>query len=239
MKILSSMVYDEESSREFRDINSELLEKMLAEKQEELEVDDNQQQAIARSVLDRVEEKKEEDEDEIEITDPLVSSARLWQALVSNKEIFGSSEEEKKIGFSSFTILEKIGAGAFGQVFKVKQVGTDKIYAMKSIGKDFLLKTKQIKYAQNECQILKEMNHPFVIKMHYAFQTPDYLHFILDYCEGGDLSMHIDDRQIFDEWETKFYVAELILAIEYLHSKNIIYRDLKPENLLLGTSPLP
>jgi serine/threonine protein kinase len=71
------------------------------------------------------------------------------------------------------------------------------------------------------------MKNQFIIKMHYAFQTPSY-------SEGGDLSMHIEERQIFDESETKFYIAELILAIEYLHSNNIIYHDLKPENILLG-----
>ena len=83
-------------------------------------------------------------------------------------------------------------------------------------------------------RILKMMNHPFIIKMHYAFQTPDYLHIVLDLCEGGDLSIHITDKQVFEEDEAKFYISELILALEYLHLRNIIYRDLKPENLLLG-----
>eukprot|EP00826_Nyctotherus_ovalis_P003267 TRINITY_DN10663_c0_g1_i1.p2 TRINITY_DN10663_c0_g1~~TRINITY_DN10663_c0_g1_i1.p2 ORF type:complete len:165 (-),score=38.83 TRINITY_DN10663_c0_g1_i1:612-1106(-) len=150
------------------------------------------------------------------------------------KEAELRSVEESKVQFCSFEIISKLGQGAFGQVFKVKLTGTNKYFAMKSISKEFLMNTKQLRYAQSECSILKEINHPFIIKLHYAIQTPDYLHLVIDLCEGGDLSMHITDRQMFEEQEAKFYVAELILAIEYLHAKNIIYRDLKPDNILLS-----
>ena len=74
--------------------------------------------------------------------------------------------------------------------------------------------------------------HPFIITLHYAFQTPDHLYMILDYCPGGDLSFHIA-RNLFEEEEAKFFIAELILAIEHVHSMDIIYRDLKPENILI------
>jgi serine/threonine protein kinase len=70
--------------------------------------------------------------------------------------------------------------------------------------------------------------------MHYSFQTPDNLYMILDYCSGGDLAFHLNKRQIFEESEAKFYIAEVILAIEYIHSLNIVYRDLKPENILIN-----
>jgi len=69
--------------------------------------------------------------------------------------------------------------------------------------------------------------------MHYAFQTPDNLYMILDFCSGGDLAFHLNKRQIFDENDARFYIAEVILAIEYIHTLNVIYRDLKPENILI------
>jgi len=97
------------------------------------------------------------------------------------------------------------------------------------------VKNNHLKYAISECNILKQSNHPYVLKMHYSFQTPKYLYMILDLCTGGDLAYHLTKREIFDENESKFFIAEVILAIEYLHSLDIIYRDLKPENILIDT----
>jgi len=155
------------------------------------------------------------------------------------KSLLSQLEEEKhedKVNFSSFTLLEKIGSGAFGSVFKVTHNLTGETFAMKAISKRYLLRTQQLKYALSESQLLKVVNHPFIIKMHYAFQTFRYLYFIIDYCNCGDLAMHIAKNAVFKENEAQFYIAELILAIEYLHSLNIVYRDLKPENLLIGNN---
>lgn len=138
------------------------------------------------------------------------------------------------ITFSSFEILGTLGAGTFGKVFKVKLKNTGKIYAMKVINKKYLIRNQQLRYAVTECNVLKQIDHPFIIKLHYAFQTPDFLYMILDYCPGGDLSYHII-KNLFEEDEAQFFIAELILAIEHLHSLDIIYRDLKPENILVDT----
>ena len=136
------------------------------------------------------------------------------------------------ITFKSFEILSLLGIGSFGRVCKVRMKKTGKIYAMKILNKNFLIKNKYLKHAITECNILKKSSSPFIITLHYAFQTPDNLYMILDYCPGGDLDIHIQSR-IFEEEEAKFYIAELILAIEYLHIHNILYRDLKPENILI------
>jgi serum/glucocorticoid-regulated kinase 2 len=140
----------------------------------------------------------------------------------------------KGIGFKSFDIDEILGHGAFGKVFKCRLKGSNKVYAMKVLKKAFLYKNKHLKYAITECNILKQAENPFVIKMHYSFQTPDNLYMILDYCSGCDLAYHLNKKQIFDEEEAKFFIAEIICAIEYVHSLDVIYRDLKPENILIA-----
>lgn len=137
------------------------------------------------------------------------------------------------IGFKSFDIQEILGHGAFGKVFKCTRKGNPQEYAMKVLKKAFLYRNKHLKYAITECNILKQAEHPFVIKMHYSFQTPDNLYMILDYCPGCDLAYHLNKRQIFEEHEARFFIAEIILAIEYIHGLDVIYRDLKPENILI------
>lgn len=138
------------------------------------------------------------------------------------------------ITFHSFELIDLIGSGAFGKVFKVNLKDTNKIFAMKILNKKSLILKKQIHYAISECNVLKQTNSPFIVTLHYSFQTPTNLYMILDYCPGGDLAIHIQKRK-FDEEESKFYIAELVLGIEHLHIYDIIYRDLKPENILIDS----
>ena len=107
--------------------------------------------------------------------------------------------------------------------------------AMKVLNKAFLVKNNHLKYAISEANILKRATHPFVLKMHYSFQTPQNLYMILDICTGGDLAYHLSIKEIFEEHEARFFIAEVLLAIEYIHSLNVIYRDLKPENILVAS----
>ena len=175
-------------------------------------------------------EKGEIKDYEVKINDEFVKKNR-------NKEIKSNDIDEKNntiINYNSFEILELIGSGSFGKVFKVKLKGTDKIFAMKVLNKSYLLKKKLLRYAITECNVLKQSDCPFILKLHYSFQTPENLYMILDYCPIGDLSYQIQ-LNLFEEEEAKFYIAELILAIEYLHKHDIIYRDLKPENILIDS----
>ena len=154
-----------------------------------------------------------------------------------NDRIKSSDIDEKNnviINYNSFEILELIGGGSFGKVFKVKLKNTQNIYAMKVLNKGYLIKKKLLRYAITECNVLKQSNCPFILKLHYSFQTPENLYMILDYCPIGDLSYQIQ-LNLMEEDEAKFYIAELILAIEYLHQHDIIYRDLKPENILIDS----
>lgn len=104
---------------------------------------------------------------------------------------------------------------------------------MKVLSKKFLVRNNHLKYAISECNVLKRASHPFVLRMHYSFQTPSNLYMILDLCPGGDLAYHLNKREILEENEARFFIAEVLLAIEYIHSLSVIYRDLKPENILI------
>jgi serine/threonine protein kinase len=77
------------------------------------------------------------------------------------------------------------------------------------------------------------MRHPFIVKLRYAFQTLDKLFLVSDYCQGGDLSQYLEIERVFSEDKAKFYICEIILALEALHEKDVIFRDLKPDNVVL------
>ena len=107
------------------------------------------------------------------------------------------------------------------------------LFAMKILRKTHLVKRRQIERTRTERKVLSVVNHPFIMKLHYAFQTPDKLYLVLDYCPGGELFFHLSRFRRFPERVARFYAAELLLAIGHLHKRGIIYRDLKPENVLL------
>lgn len=90
-----------------------------------------------------------------------------------------------------------------------------------------------IKYAQTERNVLSSIKHPFIVGLNYAFQTPEKLYLILDYCPGGNLGELLDERNNFEENQAKYYSAEILLALEELHWWDIIYWDLKPDNIVI------
>ena len=104
---------------------------------------------------------------------------------------------------------------------------------MKILRKTHLVKRRQIERTRTERKVLSVVDHPFIMKLHYAFQTEDKLYLVLDYCPGGELFFHLSRFRRFPERVARFYAAELLLAIGHLHKRGIIYRDLKPENVLL------
>lgn len=106
---------------------------------------------------------------------------------------------------------------------------------MKVLNKEKLIKKKQLKYAVGEATVLKKLNFPFIVTLHFAFQTPKNLYLALDCCPRGDLAHLIALREHLSEESARFLIAQVVLAVEYLHSRNVLYRDLKPENVLLGS----
>nr|XP_044996744.1 ribosomal protein S6 kinase alpha-6 isoform X1 [Jaculus jaculus] len=136
---------------------------------------------------------------------------------------------------AQFELLKVLGQGSFGKVFLVrKKTGPDagQLYAMKVL-KKASLKVRDRVRTKMERDILVEVNHPFIVKLHYAFQTEGKLYLILDFLRGGDVFTRLSKEVLFTEEDVKFYLAELALALDHLHRLGIVYRDLKPENILL------
>ena len=144
-------------------------------------------------------------------------------------------EEEEKISTKSFICLALLGRGSFGEVYLVQKINTKKNYAMKILRKERIMGQNLSRYALAERNVLSLSNHPFIVKLDYAFQSMTKLFLILEYCPGGDLAKHLHIEKKFEEKRARFYLCEILLALEDLHKRNIIFRDLKPDNVVLDS----
>uniref|UniRef100_A0A7N8XZU6 Ribosomal protein S6 kinase n=1 Tax=Mastacembelus armatus TaxID=205130 RepID=A0A7N8XZU6_9TELE len=159
-------------------------------------------------------------------------SGFLW---VSN--LTGHTE---RVGMENFELLKVLGTGAYGKVFLVrKNSGHDvgQLYAMKVLKKAAIVqKAKTTEHTRTERQVLEHIRQsPFLVTLHYAFQTQSKLHLILDYVSGGEMFTHLYQRDHFPEDAVRIYIGEIILALEHLHKLGIVYRDIKLENILLDS----
>jgi serine/threonine protein kinase len=133
----------------------------------------------------------------------------------------------------SFTILSVIGRGSFGKVMLCENKSTKQLFAIKSVHKDRLLRSQKVHTVLFERSILGKMSHPFIVSLCFAFQTPTKFYLGLEYLPGGELFHHFHDKSRLDMDAVRYYVAMIALALDYLHSHGVVYRDLKPENVLL------
>ncbi len=154
---------------------------------------------------------------------------------LANDANYDGSRAGKTISLESFHIIRVIGKGSFGKVFLVREKATNVLYAMKVLKKDYIIKKNQVEHTKTERSVLGNINHPYIVGMAKAFQTSDKLFFVLDYCSGGELFFHLGKVGKFSEERAKFYAAQITLALDHVHSLGIIYRDLKPENVLLDS----
>ncbi|CAD8168596.1 unnamed protein product [Paramecium pentaurelia] len=136
------------------------------------------------------------------------------------------------LDIKQFELQKQLGEGLFGKVFLAKYKNNN-IYALKQMQKSFLKKQNYLKYAITEMEILKSVDCPFIIKSYAILENEKCYYIIMEYCPGRDLIHNLIIHGKFNENEVRFYMAELIIAIEYLHNKDILYRDLKPENILI------
>jgi len=142
---------------------------------------------------------------------------------------------KETVSADDFELMNVIGKGSFGKVMQVRMKKTGKIYAMKMLSKQHIVENNEIEHTMSERTILEKIHHPFLVNLNYSFQTEDKLFFILDFVNGGELFYHLQKEKRFSVDRVRFYGAEILLALEALHNSGVIYRDLKPENLLLNS----
>ncbi|KAM0752261.1 kinase-like protein [Meredithblackwellia eburnea MCA 4105] len=149
-----------------------------------------------------------------------------------------TAQERPKLSVDDFQVLKLIGEGSFGQVFRVRKRDTKRVYAMKVIQKESVVSKSALNQVLAERQVLaRTLDSPFLVGLKFSFQSPTDLFFVIDYKSGGELFSHLQkDGGRFEEDKVRFYLCEIVLALEYLHARGIIYRDLKPENCLLDGS---
>ncbi|ORY11917.1 kinase-like domain-containing protein [Clohesyomyces aquaticus] len=138
-----------------------------------------------------------------------------------------------KYTLTDFAIQRTLGTGSFGRVHLVQSKHNQRFYAVKVLKKAQVVKMKQVEHTNDERRMLQQVKHPFLITLWGTFQDSKNLYMVMDFVEGGELFSLLRKSQRFPNPVAKFYAAEVTLALDYLHQQNIIYRDLKPENLLL------
>ena len=152
---------------------------------------------------------------------------------IDSDTVFSSHNNVKEVKLEDFRVLRVIGRNSYGKVSLVEYLPTHEHYAMKSLEKDLLIQEEQIENALLEKEILQNIDYPLLCKLIFCFQTEDRIFFVMPYLAGGELFQHLKKFGTFDEEKVRFYGAQIALALEYLHKKGIIYRDLTPENILM------
>ncbi|GJU70628.1 serine/threonine-protein kinase D6PK-like protein [Tanacetum coccineum] len=139
------------------------------------------------------------------------------------------------LGLRHFNLLNKLGCGDTGTVYLAELVGTNLRYAIKVMDNEFLERRKKMARAHTEREILRILDHPFLPTLYAHFVSDNLSCLVMDYCPGGDLHVLRQKQpdRYYHEQAARFYVAEVLIALEYLHMLGIVYRDLKPENILV------
>uniref|UniRef100_A0AAR2JQ20 non-specific serine/threonine protein kinase n=1 Tax=Pygocentrus nattereri TaxID=42514 RepID=A0AAR2JQ20_PYGNA len=148
--------------------------------------------------------------------------------IVNEEEMDTSiSHHKRKVTMNDFDYLKLLGKGTFGKVILVKEKASGTYYAMKILKKEVIIAKDEVAHTLTESRVLKNTRHPFLTSLKYSFQTKDRLCFVMEYVNGGELFFHLSRERVFSEDRTRFYGAEIVSALDYLHSAKIVYRDLK------------
>ncbi|XP_061162501.1 atypical protein kinase C-like isoform X3 [Saccostrea echinata] len=142
--------------------------------------------------------------------------------------------DSQQVTLDQFELLRVIGRGSYAKVLMVEQKRTKRVYAMKVIKKELVNEDEDIDWVQTEKHVFETAtNYPFLVGLHSCFQTPSRLFFVIEFVSGGDLMFHMQRQRKLHEEHARFYSAEICLALNFLHERGIVYRDLKLDNVLL------
>jgi serine/threonine protein kinase len=156
---------------------------------------------------------------------------RAWVHFLRNMTL-----RTPNLDMSCFEVVRILGRGFYGKVMLCRKIDTGEVFAIKTVHKNRLVKSKKVHTIFNERNALMKARHPFIVNFAFSFQTDTKVYLGLEYVAGGELFHHLQTRRRIPIGEVRLYIAELSLAINYLHVQGIVYRDLKPENILIDTS---
>ncbi|CAK58738.1 unnamed protein product (macronuclear) [Paramecium tetraurelia] len=157
----------------------------------------------------------------------------IFSGQTLNLQPFYGCIQGSQITLKDFIFIKCIGVGGFSRVYLVKKKSDGRFYAMKLIDKEFIIQRKKQGIVQNERDIMTVLDHPFINKLEYAFESKNFIVFVLEFCSGGELFWQLKQVKRMTEDQARFYFTEICLAIYYLHSISVVYRDIKPENILI------
>ncbi|KAF5405932.1 cAMP-dependent protein kinase catalytic subunit alpha [Paragonimus heterotremus] len=165
----------------------------------------------------------------------------MWfhEYLQREREVFLNKFEnptQNNASLNQFDRIKTLGTGSFGRVMLVKHKTNKKYYAMKILEKQKVVKLKQVEHTLNEKNILQAINFPFLVSMEYSFKDNTNLYMVLDFVSGGEMFSYLRRVGKFSEDDARLYASQVVLAFEYLHAFDLVYRDLKPENLLIDST---
>nr|XP_055040418.1 protein kinase C, delta b [Misgurnus anguillicaudatus] len=182
-------------------------------------------------------------------SDPTVSEIGIYQAIDNNLPADPSAEGKltddttpapasltrtSRVSISNFVFHKVLGKGSFGKVMLAELKGKGEYFAIKALKKDVVLMDDDIECTMVEKRVLAlAWENPFLTHLYCTFQSKEHLFFVMEYLNGGDLMFHIQDKGRFDLYRATFYSAEIICGLQFLHSKGIVYRDLKLDNVML------
>ena len=147
----------------------------------------------------------------------------------------GSGAVGEAFSFDNLVVVRTLGCGAFGRVKLVQSTADGRTFALKCQGKRAIVENGLEEHVLNERTILASLRHPFILTCHGAFKDTHSIYFVLELLQGGELFTQLRLRGQLEEREAKFYAAQVLLAFQHMHAKNVAYRDLKPENLVLDS----
>lgn len=182
---------------------------------------------------------KEREERNKQLEDAMLKEGLAEEQKEHRRALYALRETEflrlkrTRIGRDDFESLKMIGRGAFGEVRLVQKKDTGHVYAMKILRKQDMVEKEQVAHVRAERDILAESDNSWVVKMYYSFQDTTCLYLVMEFLPGGDLMTLLIRKDTFTEAQTQFYMAESILAINFIHQLGFIHRDIKPDNLLL------